>query len=137
MLTRRRMMVGAVGIVAAGVAGAVGIAVGGGKYGFIEAILRRNLPGVSLSDAEIGKFVEAYWPEFISPPRRRDAALRRLTVLAHAMVRSDFMISEETERQILTEFLIGSNFFQLSDPKSTAIEFRGLAGACPNPFYRT
>ena len=136
MLTRRRIMVGAVGIVTAGVAGAVGVAVGGDGYGFIGAILRRNLPGVSLSDAEIGKFVEAYWPEFIAPPSRRDAALRRLAVLAHT-TGFEIMISEETERQILTEFLIGSNFFQLSDPKSTVIEFRDLARVCPNPFYRT
>src|SRR5262245_7744815 len=116
MFTRRRMMVGAVGIVAAGVAGAIGVAVGGDGYGLIGAILRRNLPGVSLSDAEIGRFVEAYWPEFIAPPRRRDAVLRRWAVLAHA-IGSEIMISEETEREIVTEFLIGSNFFELSDPK--------------------
>jgi hypothetical protein len=130
------MMMGAVGLVAAGVAAAIGVAVGGDGYGFIAAVLRRNLPGVSLSDAEIGKFVEAYWPEFVAPPGRRDAALRRLAVLAHR-IGSGIVISEETERQILTEFLIGSNFFQLSDPKSTAIEFLGLARVCPNPFYRT
>lgn len=136
MLARRRVIVGAVGIVAAGVAGAVGVAVGGDGYGFIGAILRRNLPGIALSDTEIGKFVAAYWPEFIAPPSRRDAALRRLAVLAHA-ISSEIMISEETEREILTEFLIGSNFFELPDPRSAAIEFRELARVCPNPFYRT
>jgi hypothetical protein len=136
MFTRRRLMVGAIGIVAAGVAGAVGVAVSGHGHGFIGAILRRNLPGVSLSDAEIGKFVDAYWPEFIRPPSRRDAVLRRGAVLAQA-IGSEIMISEETEREILTEFLIGSNFFQMSDPRSTAIEFLGLARVCPNPFYRT
>jgi hypothetical protein len=137
MLTRRRLLGGIAGIVAAGVAATVGIVGLDDRYGFVAAILRRNLPGVPLADAEIRKFVDAYWPGFLTSQGRKGAALLRLAAPVHALLPAGTLISEATERDILTEFLIGSSFFRVANSESAAVEFFDLAEACPNPFYRT
>lgn len=38
------------------------------------------------------------------------------------------------ERHVLTEYLLGSNFFRVSDPRLATIVYQGPALACANPF---
>jgi hypothetical protein len=43
---------------------------------------------------------------------------------------------EKRERQVLTDYLLGSNFFQLSDPGRELVVYYGPPVACANPFAR-
>ena len=93
-----------------------------------------ELPDIPEADGEIRKFVDAYWPRFIDRHGRRRA---RLLILAVRLDQATPDVNEQIERDVITQFLIGSNFFQLADPGSETIEFSELPTSCPNPFYRT
>jgi hypothetical protein len=139
LLNRRKLMIGGLTLLTMGGVAActLGFAMFANRYGVFGAILRRNLPDVQLPEAEIRKFVDAYLPEFLARRGRREAFLWRAATMIDDLAPWGAQITEEVERDVLTQFLIGSNFFQLSDPRSEVIEFFGLPSACPNPFYRT
>lgn len=139
MLDRRRFVIGSCGVLLTGAtaAGALGIAALGDKYGFFGSIVRRNLPGIPLDDAEIRQFVDAYWPGFLARYGPTKGAGRRVVVALDAMLPGETAMTEAIERDVLTQFLMGSNFFQLTDPSTDAIRFLDLASACSNPFART
>ncbi len=133
MVARRALVLGGLATVTAAAAGGtVGVAFL--KHDFFASMLRRHLPGLALADGEIRKFVDAYWPRFIDRHGRRRA---RLLILAVRLDQAIPDVTEQIERDVITQFLIGSNFFQLADPGSETIEFSELPTSCPNPFYRT
>jgi hypothetical protein len=41
---------------------------------------------------------------------------------------------ESLERHVLTEFLLGSNFFRTDDPRKETIVYSSAIPACANPF---
>ena len=51
-------------------------------------------------------------------------------------VRSVRRVRDEVEREIVTDFLMGSNFFRVADPAGEPIVYFGRPTVCPNPFAR-
>ncbi len=139
MLDRRRLIIGAAGVVAVGTLGAgfLSIEIFGDRYRFFGEALRRNLPGVTIRDSEIEKFVDAYWPDYSARERfgpRRGRLLKTLAWLQDVVPGERWRVI--VDRDVLTNFLLGSNFFLVPDPKTAEIEFFGLPRLCSNPFRR-
>lgn len=107
---------------------------------FVEVILSRRLPGVTIRDGDVAAFAE----DFVAS-RHADHRIRLLSLAGGApaealeMARIHSENYEIYERAIVSDFLMSSNFFSLSDPTRQVVEYRGLsprlcAGA--NPFAR-
>jgi hypothetical protein len=106
------------------------------RTGFFSAILRRCLPDAILLDAEVEEFAAAYWPLMERRFGKRIALTRLLHAADRLLVPGELHSTEALERDILTNFLIGSNFFALTDPKAEPIDFIDMPVACTNPFRR-
>ena len=135
--TRRRLLIGG------------GIAITGvglrswGRYGnapavWVERVVRDNLPGIAFDEASLAAFVR----EILSGELLRPALHRFAVHTHHAAPWLSARMSktreglEKLERQVLTQFLLGSNFFHVADPKRETITYSGSAIACNNPFVR-
>ncbi|HTO85458.1 MAG TPA: hypothetical protein VMQ73_24770 [Methylomirabilota bacterium] len=117
----------------------IGAAVGGAAYdraGFFAAILRRLLTDAIVTDEEVEQFTEVYWPLMRSRYGSRAALMRVLHAADRMLIPGELKSSEQLERDVLTAFLIGSNFFQLKDPRNEPVDFVGISAACANPFRR-
>lgn len=103
---------------------------------WIERVIRENLPGIDLDPASLQAFIA----DLLASERMQRKEVK-LTVFADRFVpwlpahiskaRNGL---EGLERYVLTEYLIGSNFFRVSDPKRVTIVYSGIALACRNPF---
>lgn len=103
--------------------------------GWITATLMRSLPGFDLESAGLARFIEEY------SARRRDNIRLRIFAAAERWfdtrwalpneMASDF---EEEERRIVSDFLLGSDFFQNYPKGVTTITYFGVAEACTSPF---
>ena len=132
---------------AAGFAGLVAIAAGGsfaghryatGRAGWIEEVVRRNLPGVRLDEPSLAAFVrDVLRSDLLTPRKVRLIVLADSTLpaLARRVPPARERI-ERLERLVLSEFLIGSNFFRVADARSATIFYAGKFPACGNPFAR-
>ncbi len=137
--TRRNFLLGGAALSALGL-GIAGYAATASAFDFFKAMLRSQLPGVRISDASIRSFTE---DAFIG--RQSDFApkLRVLSGMVHtlgfnavaAIMRNNYPF-EKFNRDFLTLFLVGSNFFQLTEPRAEEVVYFGRPGACPNPFAR-
>lgn len=137
-LSRRGFLVaGGLCAVGAGVAGtAVWTSFRDSRAAWVEDVIRRNLPGVTIDEASLQTFVsEMVSHDWLQPQMHRLSVFAQQTVpwvTARIPKARDGL--EKLERRVLTEFLIGSNFFRVSDPKQETISYYGQATACPNPF---
>jgi hypothetical protein len=111
---------------------------GNAPAAWVERVVRDNLPGIALDEASLATFVR----EILSGDLLRPT-LHRLAVHVHhaapwlsARVSKTRHGLEKLERQVLTHFLLGSNFFRVADPKRERIIYYGAAIACNNPFVR-
>lgn len=137
-LSRRRFLIVAVGGAVA--AGALGIvAVDQSKSGralWVERVVRRNLPGVMLDEASLSIFVRSVLDGHLVRSRvHRAAILAQRTVpwlTSRVPKAREGLVG--LERRVLTEYLIGSNFFRVRDPKRELIVYSGSLTACANPF---
>ena len=139
-LSRRRFLLASAGGVAVlGVAGsAMWDRYAASPASWVEQIVRRNLPGVAIDEASLTAFVrDMLAGDMLKPQAHRLAVFAYQTVpwitLRIPKARNGL---EKLERKVLTEYLLGSNFFQASDPKRTRIVYHGPAIACGNPFAR-
>lgn len=109
-----------------------------GNYGasWVENVVRENLPGIELDAASLQAFIK----DILASERLQRKAVKA-TVFADRFVpwlpariakARDGL--EGLERFVLTEYLIGSNFFRVPDPKRETIVYGGRAIACINPF---
>jgi hypothetical protein len=140
-LTRRTLLLGACALSVAGV-GAVGggylLGSAGIRARWIEALLRRNLPGIEIEPGSLARFVQEMLATDLLVSRKRalvasaDLAAPQLT----ARVGSVRRFREEAERKIVTDFLMGSNFFRVANPAAEPIVYYGRPAVCPNPFAR-
>ena len=106
------------------------------RAAWVERVLRENLPGITLDPASLHTFIR----DILASERMLRKEVK-VTVFADRFVpwlpahiakaRNGL---EGLERYVLTEYLIGSNFFRVPDPKQVAIVYSGLALACRNPF---
>lgn len=139
-LSRRRFLVASAGGAAVlGLAGSVmWDRYAASRASWVEQIVRRNLPGVVIDEASLATFVgETLAGDLLKPQAHRLAVFAYQTAPGIALripkARNGL---EKLERRVLTEYLLGSNFFQVDDPKRTRIVYHGPAVACGNPFVR-
>ena len=134
---RKLLMAGAGGVIALGALGAASWGnIANYRAAWIERVVRENLPGIDLDAESLQKFVQ----DMLANERMQRAEVKA-TVFADRFVpwlpahiskaRNGL---EGLERFVLTEYLIGSNFFRVPDPKSVPIVYSGIALACRNPF---
>lgn len=134
---RRKLLVGAS-------AGALILGAGAASWGrltkyraeWIEQVVRENLPGIDIEPTSLKTFIDY----MLTTDRMRPAPVKA-TVFADqfipwlpAQVTKARTGLESLERHVLTEFLIGSNFFRVTDPRRETITYNGPTVACINPF---
>lgn len=107
-----------------------------GPEQWIEQVVRSNLPGVKFDEVALGEFIAAMAQnDWFAPSSHRLAiAADRTVPWVAARVPKVREGLEKLERRVLTEFLIGSNFFRSPDPRAETIVYFGPAIACGNPF---
>lgn len=103
---------------------------------WIEAVVRKHLPGVQLEVASLHTFAQ----RLADDPRfkgRKVALAMQLDRFAAPLVRVAPEIDEKIarlERLVLTDYLASSNFFRVADPRAEKIVCHGELPACGNPF---
>ena len=134
---RKLLIVGAGGTVALGIFGAASWGqLSNYRASWVERVVRENLPGIDLDGASLQTFVK----DILASERMQRKEVK-VTVFADRFVpwlpahiskaRNGL---EGLERYVLTEYLIGSNFFRVPDPKRETIVYSGMIVACRNPF---
>jgi len=140
-LQRRKFLItGGLGALALGTVGA-GIGArtvlrGSSRAAWIESVIHNNLPGIEIEAASMQTFVDG-----MLTSNAMQMASVKLAVFADryapwlpARIASARDRLERLERRLLTDFLLGSNFFRVADPKQATITWRGPATVCANPF---
>jgi len=135
--TRRKLLVASAGVATLGAAGAVWV---GSRYdgpqAWIEAVIRRNLPGIRLDPASLAKFVAEFAARREVNGRSASTAMlldQTVPALTRRVAKAQRQV-ERLERRVVTEYLIGSNFFRVRDPRAEVIVYAGAIPACGNPF---
>jgi hypothetical protein len=135
---RRKLLIGsAAGVAVLGVFGAASWGrLKNYRAEWVEQVVRGSLPGVELDPASLKTFIE-----YVLTTDRMKPAPVKATVFADQFIpwlpaqvakARDGLIG--LERYVLTEYLIGSNFFRVPDPKREIITYTGAIVACRNPF---
>lgn len=135
---RRKLLIGGAATVAT--LGVLGAASWGRLKNYraewVEQVVRGSLPGVDIDNESFKTFVE----HMLSSERMRQVQVKA-TVFADQFIpwlparvakAREGLVG--LERHVLTEYLLGSNFFRVSDPRQTRIVYQGPALACANPF---
>lgn len=125
-------------------AAAGGIAATGTVYvatdryeGWIRDALSRSLPGYSFDPAGLARFVAEY------DARQPFSIKRRVLAAAQGLIDTKPFLPErkvmhlaEIEREVLSDFLVGSDFFENYPDGPKVITYRGAPAACISPFAR-
>jgi hypothetical protein len=119
------------------------VALGGGAFvltdnyhGWVSSILHRSLPGYTVEPKGLGLFIEEHFAHQKSRKKRLFAAAEGLVDLTPIMPAGMATHVAAQERAILTDFLIGSDFFQHFPNGPKEITYRGKPTACVSPFAR-
>lgn len=133
MMKRRTFL--ALGAAAGGMAAAGAVLVGNGYRSWVLSVLRQALPGYAYDPAGLDLFIEQ------SQSRYSSAMKFRLLGAAESIADARWLLPqrmarriENTERDVLTDFLIGSDFFQLYPHGAKTITYSGRPAACASPF---
>jgi hypothetical protein len=131
---RKLLIAGAGGVVAFGIVGVAALT--NYRATWIERVVRENLPGIDLDAESLQTFIK----DMLASERLQRKEVK-VTVFADRFVpwlpahiakaRNGL---EGLERHVLTEYLIGGNFFRVPDPKREKIVYSGMIVACRNPF---
>lgn len=131
---RRTLLIGGLaGAAALALGSFAGLRLASGRGAWIADVVRRNLPGFVIDEASIAIFVRDVLASGLL-----DAREARLKVLADTTIPALRRIAparermERLERLVLTEFLMGSNFF--AGVETQPIVYSGRNAACGNPF---
>lgn len=135
-INRRGFLLGSSAVLASAGAGWAWFRGAFGTEQWIEDVVRSNLPGVRFDEAALRTFITSMAQhDWFAPSSHRlaIAADRTIPWIAARVpkVRDGL---DKLERRVLTEFLLGSNFFRVSDPRAETIVYGGPAIACGNPF---
>lgn len=134
--TRRRLLAAVAALGLAG-AGWLGLRPYDRKE-WIVATVHKHLPGVPLDVASLDRFAN----ELMNDRRFQDTRQRIALWMDHALPGIARRLPkagdriERAERMVVSEFLTGSNFFRVQDPRRETIVYAGALPACGNPFAR-
>ncbi|AMN46934.1 hypothetical protein ACG33_07455 [Steroidobacter denitrificans] len=106
------------------------------RQAWIEFVVRKHLPNIDLDAASLTRFGREFAHHYIFDNWRSGVALRLDYIaprIAHSLSTTQRRVSL-MERLALSEFLMGSNFFRVSDPCRIQIVYGGPVLACGNPF---
>lgn len=134
--TRRKLLL------AAGALGLAGVGWLGlrpyDRKDWIEATLRKYLPDINIDAESLAKFTTEMSQSRQFNDTRQQVALwmdHALPNIARRLPKAGDRI-ERMERQVVSDFLTGSNFFRVADPRRELIVYGGAIPACGNPFAR-
>jgi hypothetical protein len=103
--------------------------------GWIRNVLRLALPDYDLEPSGLAQFIEEYYET------RKDNGRLRLFAATHRLMDARWALNDEMtrdideeERKIVSDFLIGSDFFANYPDGTKQITYRGIADACGSPF---
>lgn len=134
---RRRFLAATGALLATAGSGAAWVAWRGiDREAWIEFVVRKHLPGIELDAESLARFAREFAQHFIFDNWRSGVALRLDYIaprLAHALAKTQNRVAL-MERLALSEFLMGSNFFRVPDPRRATIVYGGSILACGNPF---
>lgn len=109
-----------------------------GRYRVIlEQVVRRHVPDAKISADVLDAFYAEFWPSFERRLGRKRGLL--LAALEFGRPLTDSVEPEGVEaakREIVTAFLLGSNFFRPGPAADGGVYWIGLAQVCQNPFRR-
>lgn len=135
--TRRKLLIGAAGTATLGLVGAGSWSrLKNYRAQWIEQVVRNYLPDIDLDPVSLQTFVD-----YLLAEQRMQPRVVKATVFADQFIpwlparviqARDGLV--RLERYVLTEFLMGSNFFRVRDPRQETIVYFGPALACINPF---
>jgi hypothetical protein len=119
----------------------VGVGGGGAAFvrsdrfsGWIRATLLRALPGYDLEPAGLARFIDDYNQRKRGIKLRLFAAADRFVDANWALPKKMATDVEEEERLIVSDFLLGSDFFQNYPDGPKIITYIESPDACGNPF---
>jgi hypothetical protein len=146
-LPRRALLLGTGGMALVAGAG-VGIAVaafGGRLPALLVRLIRRRLPYVDIADDDVAAFAADFAARRAA---RRDGGIGPLDLAStvpglyldrrvRALLPRDLRTRIEAEEaEILTQFLMATDFFSAGRPASRRVRYVGPGGVCTNPFAR-
>jgi hypothetical protein len=133
MMKRRRFL--ALGAAAGGMAAIGTVLFSNGYRSWVVSVLERALPGYSYDPAGLDLFVEERASSHATVLKFRLLGAAESVVDARWMMpRRVVHRIEDEERDVLTEFLIGSDFFQQYPYGGRTITYTGRRTACISPF---
>lgn len=107
------------------------------QHRWIAKILSRSLPGYSFEPGGLARFIAEY------TAKERSSMKERILAAAQGLVDAKAVLPEqsaarlaERERKILSDFLVGSDFFENYPDGPTLITYRGAPTVCVSPFAR-
>jgi hypothetical protein len=135
--TRRRLLIAGSAVAAAGATGALWIGSRlDGRQTWIEAVVREHLTGITLEPASLASFAANFAESRIFADEKSKLAVN-IDQAVPAIAQRVSKVSRRTEqlkRRIVTEYLMGTNFFRVADPRAETIIYSGSVPACGNPF---
>lgn len=137
MISRRRLLLGtAAGAVAVAGGGVAGLLILDGYRGWIRLVLLQALPGYELEPEGLDQFVTAYnaRKKWRSKKMRAYAAVEHVLDVNWALPTDMAEDVEDEERRIVSDFLLGSDFFQNYPDGPKIVTYSGLPEACVSPF---
>ena len=134
---RRRLLIAGSGVAVLGVTGAAWIGSRlDGRQVWIEAVVREHLRGVQLDAATLTTFAKDFAATRIFADDKSNLVVKidqAVPAIAARVSKIDRR-TERLKRRVVTEYLIGSNFFRVADPRKETIVYSGALPACGNPF---
>lgn len=105
--------------------------------GWIHDILQRGLPGYRLEPKGLARFIDDYFTAKKHATKLRVFAAAQRVLNVKAALPDDMAEDVEVaERSILSDFLVGSDFFENYPDGPKEITYRGIPIACVSPFAK-
>jgi hypothetical protein len=104
-------------------------------HAWVREILHRGLPGYTLESRGLALFIDQYFADK-NRKLKAFAAVEGVFNVKWAVPAGVAKEADEQERMILTDFLLGSDFFANYPPGPKQITYSGMPAACVSPFAR-
>lgn len=134
---RRRLLIAGSGVAVLGATGAVWIGSRmDGRQAWIEAVVREHLPDIQLDATTLTMFAKELAAGRLFADDKSNLAVKidQAVPAIAARVSKVERRTERLKRRVVTDYLTGSNFFRVADPRTETIVYSGALPACGNPF---